>query len=194
MTRIFPILAALNALALVVSYTLGWISKARGGVLNPDDPTYLIHFLAGLITALLTLLVHCIIFTYFLGTGRWVKEVAIAYSIPDEPWPKLTRELKRQTFPPALFSMLFVIATAAAGAAAQVQVWPWYYHFGLATTTLLVNLKAFIVESLALRENVAALEAIQNEVDRIRAERGLVSNAEALREEEAAARLFDRGE
>ena len=49
--------------------------------------------------------VLCLIFIYFLGTGRWVKEVAIGYKIPDDPLPKLTRELKRKAFPAALFAM-----------------------------------------------------------------------------------------
>src|SRR5437773_1347973 len=114
MTQIFPILASLNFLALLASYLIGVWSKLGDGVHHPEDPTYWIHFLVGLSAALFTLLVHCIIFTYFLGTGRWVKEVALAYQLPDESLPRLTRELKRRTFPPALFAMLFAIGTAAA--------------------------------------------------------------------------------
>src|SRR6266403_222942 len=109
MTRIFPVLATLNGLMLAVGYLLGVLSKLRDGVHNPSDQTFWYHFLFGLSAAILTLLVHCLIFTYFLGTGRWVKEVKIAYDLPDEPWPKLTRELKRRTFPPALAAMLITI-------------------------------------------------------------------------------------
>ena len=95
MTRIFTTLATFNALALLVTYGVGWLSWQRGSVRHAEDPTYLVHFILGLSTAVLTLLVHCLIFTYFLGTGRWVKEVGLAYDLPDEPLPKLTRELKR---------------------------------------------------------------------------------------------------
>ena len=118
MTRIFPILAALDALLLSISFALGVVSKLRDGVHNPSDQTFWYHFLAGLSAEVLTLLVHCLIFTYFLGTGRWVKEVKIAYTLPDEPLPKLTRDLKRRVFPPALFAMLTATFTGAAGAAA----------------------------------------------------------------------------
>ena len=52
---------------------------------------YIVHFYLGLGTALGILLVHCLIFTYFLGTGRWVKEVGLAYGLPDERWPRQTR-------------------------------------------------------------------------------------------------------
>lgn len=184
MTRIFTSLAVLNALALVASFAAGVASKLSDGIHHPQDPIYLIHFSLGLFTAMATLLVHCLIFTYFLGTGRWVKEVGLAYGLPDEPLPRLTRELKRQTFPPALLAMLIVIATAAAGAGAQLREWPWGVHATLATLTLAINFWAFRVEYRNLQANAGVLERVLQEVDRIRAERGLPSNAEALEQEE----------
>ena len=183
MTRIFPILAALDALLLSISFALGVVSKLRDGVHNPSDQTFWYHFLAGLSAEVLTLLVHCLIFTYFLGTGRWVKEVKIAYTLPDEPLPKLTRDLKRRVFPPALFAMLTATFTGAAGAAAQVELSRWELHATLATLTLLVNLWAFWIEYYCLRINVRVLREVMIEVDRKRAARGLPSNAEALQEE-----------
>src|SRR5207245_6635398 len=94
MARIFTTLAAIDAVALLATYVVGWVSRAREAAQHWDtDPTYQIHFLLALFTAFLTLLVHCLMFTYFLGTGRWVKEVAQAYQIPDDPLAKRTREL-----------------------------------------------------------------------------------------------------
>src|SRR4029079_2179514 len=124
-------------------------------------------------------------FIYFLGTGRWVKEVAIAYRIPDEPWPKLTRELKRGTFPPALFSMLIAIAAAAAGTGAQLELkaWPWYLHMTLGLLTLLINPWAFRIEIRNVTINAEIIDAVLQEVDRIRAANGLSSNDEALQED-----------
>jgi hypothetical protein len=184
MTRLFTVLAWINGLALAASFAVGWASKFRGSLHHADtDPTYLVHFTFGLGAALLTLLIHCLIFTYFLGTGRWVKEVTLAYDLPDRPWHKATRELKRRTFPPALAAMLVTIATGAAGAGVQLQDWSWYVHFGAALAALLVNLWAFRVEVRALSENAAVMDGVLAEVDRIRAERGLPSNAEALARE-----------
>jgi hypothetical protein len=184
MTRIFLTLASFDGLALIITYVVGWVSRSRQGVLHPEDPTYLIHFSLGLFTAMLTLLVHCLIFTYFLGTGRWVKEVGLAYDLPDEPLPKLTRELKRRTFPPALTAMLVTIATAAAGAGAQLQEWPWGVHASLATIALLVNGWAFLIEYRNVRTNAGVIEQVIREVDRIRTARGLESNIEALQREQ----------
>jgi hypothetical protein len=182
MIRIFVTLAAADTFFLLASYFLGVASKLCDGVHNPSDQTFWFHFLFGLSTAVLTLLVHCLIFTYFLGTGRWVKEVKLAYDMADDPLPKRTRELKRQVFPPALYAMLTAIATGAAGAAAQVGASPWQLHALLATLTLAVNFWAFRVEYRCLQMNAVVLHEVMREVDRLRGQRGLPSNAEALRQ------------
>jgi hypothetical protein len=184
MTRIFLTLASVNALGLVASFLFGVVSMLQGGVTNADDPIFQIHFWVGLATALCTLLVHCIIFTYFLGTGRWVKEVGLAYSLPDAPLPKLTRELKRATFPPALFAMLITIATVAAGAGNQTKAWPWWVHGSLSLFALAINAWAFAVEYRNVNINAAVIDNVLREVDRIRAERGLPTNAEALQQDQ----------
>jgi amino acid transporter len=176
MPRIFLGLAVLDGLALVATCVLGFFHVPRG--------ESLLHFNLGLYTVLGNLLVHCIIFIYFLGTGRLVKEVALAYGIPDEPLPKLTRELKRSAFPPALFAMLLPIAAAASGMGSEMQQWPAWVHAALAVASLGVNGWAFVVEYRNVCTNARALDELFREVDRIRAERGLPSNAEALRQEE----------
>src|SRR5262245_14587954 len=180
MTRIFLTLAAANFLALAITFALGCWSKLTGGLHAEVGSAYVLHFLFGLFTAVGTLLAHCLIFTYFLGTGRWVKEVTLAYDLPDEPWHKRTRELKRRTFPPALAAMLVTIATAAAGGGAQLQGWPWQVHFTLGIVTLLVNAWAFRLEYYNVETNARTLDEVLTEVDRVRAERGLPPNAEAL--------------
>jgi hypothetical protein len=185
MARILARLAAFNFAVLLLTYAVGWLSRWRGALRNIDDPLYPIHFYLALFALLLTLAVHCLIFIYFLGTGRWVKEVALAYRLPDAPLPRLTRDLKRRTFPLALTAMLVPIAAAAAGAAAQRQEWPWTVHASLATLSLLVNLWAFVVEYRNVSINAGVIDEVMREVDRIRAEHGLPSNAEALEQEQA---------
>jgi len=190
MSRTFTSMAVLLTLALLATIGVGFYSFALDVSEHKKD-VFLIHFYLGLTTAFAILLVHCLIFTYFLGTGRWVKEVGMAYRLPDVPYPKATRELKRRAFPPALFSMLTAIATAAAGAGAQLQAWPWQVHATLALLTLAVNLWAFRIEHTTLTENALILQAVMDEVDRIRRARGLASNATALAEEAPPRRSAD---
>ena len=184
MKRIFVILASLNAAALVVTFAVGVVSKLRGAA-DAGEGLYVAHYFLGLFTVILgPLAVHCLIFIYFLGTGRWVKEVALAYGLPGEPWPKLTRELKRRTFPVALAAMLVPIAAAAAGLGAQMHRWRWEIHAALATLTLLVNGWAFLVEYRNVGANATAIDAVYAEADRIRAEQGLPPSAEAVGQEQ----------
>jgi hypothetical protein len=184
-TRTFTTLATLILLLFAATIAVGFLVFATESSEARRD-RFIVHFYLGLATALVVLLVHCLIFTYFLGTGRWVKEVGLAYQLPDQPYPKWTRELKRQTFPPALFAMLSVIAAAAAGAGAQLQDWPWYLHALLAAFTVAVNLWAFNVEFRNVHANAGIIQAVLEEVDRIRLQQGLNSNSEALLQEREA--------
>jgi hypothetical protein len=183
MTKILARLAAFTLVVLLSTFVVGAVSFYRGSRADPDDPTYILHVYLGLLAGICTLAVHCLIFIYFLGTGRWVKEVALAYRLPDQPLPKLTRELKRRTFPPALAAMLVPIAASAAGAGAATQGWPWLYHALLAVATLLVNVWAFRIEYQSVAINAGVIDEVMREVDRIRAAHGLPSNDEALRQE-----------
>jgi hypothetical protein len=184
MAQTFRTLAICLTIAILLTIGIGFWSFFTSEIEVKKD-IFIVHFIFGLGTAVGGLLVHCLIFIYFLGTGRWVKEVTIAYRLPDEPWHKQTRELKRQTFPPALFSMLIAIAAAAAGAGAQVQVWPWYVHMTLGLLTLAINLWAFRIELRCVTINAGVIEAVMQEVDRVRAASGLNSNEEALQEEDS---------
>ena len=78
--------------------------------------------------------------------------------------------------------MLVTIAAAAAGAGVQQQLpqWPWQLHASLSAAALLVNLWAFRIEYRSICQNTAVIEGVLAEVERIRSERGLPSNAEAL--------------
>jgi hypothetical protein len=196
MTSILTRLSLVNLLALATAFTVGLLSHFTGPIFvvggwpllawsyltgRPEEAAPTLHFYLGLFTVLSTLALHCLVFIYLLGTGRWVKEVALAYRLPDTALPKRTRDLKRRTFPVALLAMLVPIATAAAGGG-QNQGWPWQVHLSLGCATLLVNLWAFGVERRNVAINAGVLDEVMREVDRIRAEHGLPSNADALRQ------------
>ncbi len=75
------------------------------------------------------------------------------------------------------------IATASAGEAVRWSDWHWTLHLGLAVATLAINAWAFWVEYRNVAINADVIDAVMREVDRIRAEFGLPSNTEALRQE-----------
>lgn len=187
MTRIFPRIflafVALTGLALVASVVSGVVSWAHDGLHSPDGSAYLTHFVLGLFTAVGVLFVHCLAITYFLATGRWVKEVCIAYELPDQRWPRQTRDIKRGNTPYAILAMLVTIGTAAAGQGRALIDWPAWPHAALAGATLLVNAVVWVIEYRNVRTNNRILDEVYAETDRMRAEQGLPSNEEALRQE-----------
>jgi hypothetical protein len=192
MKRIFLNLAIVDFLLLLACFMQGLVFSSDGWRLDggsahmttgtQGDSSYVVHFALGLGATIGNLGVHCLIFIYFLGTGRWVKEVALAYKIPDVPLPRLTRDLKRRTFPPALFAMLLPVAAAASGEGAR-RDWPGSIHLALGVAGLFVNLWAFRVEYRNVSINGGVIDDVLREVDRIRAQAGLPSNTEALEEE-----------
>jgi hypothetical protein len=185
MSQILARLAAFNFLALLTTFGVGLWSFLQNGLTDLGSPAFPLHLYLGLFAVIVSNLgLHCLVFIYFLGTGRWVKEVAIAYRLPDVPLPKLTRELKRRTFPVALLAMLVPITTAAVGAGQKTMGWPWGLYLGLGLASLFINLWANVIEVRNVRINTGIIDQVMQEVERIRAEHGLPTNEEALQQEE----------
>lgn len=112
--------AALFAVALLVATAgLGlWLGDLHG----QTDPRVLrwgtVHRLSGVLAALTVVLVNSMAVTYFIGTGRWCREVVETYGL-DATYIEQSRRLKRAAFPFALLGMLGVVAIVALGGAAD---------------------------------------------------------------------------
>src|SRR5437870_519808 len=133
MGRIYTGLAAWNLLFLGTAFALGLL---RGGAVEPR-----VHLLAGLFSAIFCCLVHAIVFAHFIGSGKWIKRGVDAAGM-DEAIVKRTKRFKGKTFPFALFSMLFVIATAVLGGAADQQAASPAVHLSFAVATVALNVVA----------------------------------------------------
>lgn len=173
MNRIFLGLASLQAAALVLTAAFGFTFDAQG-----PAPPY--HWHAGLWTSVLTLFLHSLVLTYFIGTGRWVREVGEAYGLPDY-WHRRSWASKVRSIAFALVSMLLVIAAAASGAAtdpgATVRLHRWMglsgatLHLVTSIVAIAANAVSYVFEYRAIRENGAIIEEVMQEVARIRAAR-----------------------
>jgi len=183
MHRIFPVLAAVAVLFLAVSLALGLrigdplggADKAALGRIGP-------HFLVGLATCLIVVLVMSIAVTYFIGTGRWCREVSDTYRL-DPQFAARSNRLKRSAFPYALGGMLVMVIVAALGAAgdpaAALQVQPpgglpWStVHLAAALLGTAFLAFSFVMLWLAIDEHRRVIADILAEVRRIRQEKGL---------------------
>ncbi|MBA62211.1 MAG: hypothetical protein CMJ76_07580 [Planctomycetaceae bacterium] len=85
---------------------------------QPTKKRHSLHFLLGVFTAVVCVLVNAISVTYFIGTTKWCNEVVDAYSLDPEFAHKSTR-LKKSTFPWSLMGILTIIMIVAFGGASD---------------------------------------------------------------------------
>ena len=122
------------------------------------------HVLFGLFTTFMVTLSQSMTMFYFIGTGKQVKDLVA--SLPTGPQlVQRTKVFKAKVFPPALWAMLFTMATMIVGGGVHTKVsWtPPLLHAALAVVSLYFNIVAFWKEAKYMMENNLVLE----EVDRL---------------------------
>ena len=178
MTRIFSTLAVLGNLALVTVFWLGW-SIGDDKLSEATRVQMATHFRVALIAGPIALLVHSVAFTYFMGTGRWIEETSEAYKLGLE-YRQRNIQLKYRILPGMMIWFLLLMVTGIFGAitdpASNSQMASSrIIHFSLAISTVLVNLLVTWSEWAAISRNGELVEAVMNEVRRIRRAKGLDS-------------------
>lgn len=91
---------------------------AISGQFHAQSRWKVLHFLFGVLAALVVVLVNCINVTYFIGTARWCKEVSDAYHLGDE-LPLRSEKLKKGAFPWSVAGILTIMAIIILGAASD---------------------------------------------------------------------------
>jgi len=152
MIPLFLGLTGANLLALIFAGFLGY-----GVASGRDWAAY--HQLAGALAALTCVAVHCVVFSYFIATAKWIAHaVAVKHLDPRMVLP--TASFKAQAFPAALAAMAIVFVTAVVGVATiSYQINPIWHH-GLAIASLVVNLLAAAVEYRAITKNGELIDRI----------------------------------
>ncbi len=184
MSRIFLSLAGVSTLLLVGAFVLGSLIHVG----DPTAPTAAEmaarrwHMLTALAAIILATLVHSIVFTYFMGTGRWLEETSRAYGLGDE-YHARNQRLKYRTLPGIIGCFVIFLATACFGAALDSGAWQVMtgtsielgktFHFVLAGASLLLNSGVFFGEYQSIWNNGAVVNEVLEEVRRIRLAKGL---------------------
>ncbi|MFO0946891.1 MAG: hypothetical protein U1D30_13260 [Planctomycetota bacterium] len=163
MNRIILGMAGTNYVLVAITMYLGLLSEPTADPTHLTEDYFRYHFLMGLFTALFTMLVHCMVFTYFLGTNRWVKEATVAYSL-DGVLLAESRRLRGRAFATAMVSMLLVVATIATGAGAHTRTWPTWLHQVVPATTYLFMFVAYWIEIHAIEQHIQLTDRVMDEV------------------------------
>lgn len=177
MSRIFLTLSTFSNGALLAALILGWRIVDPASLAPGARNAVTWHLLTALAAALLVLLVHAVVLTYFMGTGRWLEETCEAYQLGSEPRAANIR-LKYRVIPGMVACILLVVLTGALGAMAdpaanQPRPSAASIHLGFAVATVLANLFVSWSEYRAILQNGALVDAVVNRVTEIRRERGL---------------------
>ena len=150
MIPLFIGLTLVNLLSLGVAMFLGYFApQAQRGM----------HILAGTLATLVCCGVHCVVFTYFIATAKWVQH-AIAVKKLDPSLAEPTRSFKMQAFPAALLAMVVVFATAVLGAARDNYAIPKWWHHSAAIGAIAINAVVGIFEYRAISRNGKLIDEI----------------------------------
>ena len=169
MKRIFIGLALWNTIFLLTTSVLGWWASV-------DPKTrHIYHFTAGVVTALFTCLVQCIVIIHFSGSGKGVKEALEGHKIPDDPQTGYARRVRRfrgkmsaWAYPATL---LIVAATLLGGAYDGARFFHdppakqqalHYFHLGLSIVAVAFNLYSFVAEYRLLKDNAEMIAELNH--------------------------------
>ena len=169
MSRYFLVLAVLGGSLLVADTALGFVAAAE--IPGPHAVGRAVHLLFSLLTVVVLLGIHSIVYTYFMATGKWAKEVIRVYGLPDWFLAQAKRN-KRRAFRFVLGSMTAIAVAAWLGGAADTlgtTYAPW--HLAAAAMAVAFNLGSFVVEYAAIVGHARLLAELKGEADRLRAER-----------------------
>ena len=157
MIPLFLGLTLVNLLCLGTATALGYMSLSDGGQSKGA------HILAGALGALVCVAVHCVVFTYFMATAKWVQH-AVAVKRLDAALVAPTRSFRMQAFPAALLAMAAVFAAAILGAARDNYGISRTWHHSFAIASLLINIAVAVVELRAIRRNGRLIDQILSRI------------------------------
>jgi hypothetical protein len=182
MNRIFVVLACLLSVILAATFLVGLGGGSGLGGADVSRRVVRLHFIMGVTSALGVAFVNSLVATWFIGTGRWCREVVETYRM-DGGLAAEAAQLKRRTFPWSLASMLLIVGVGALGAAADPAAalrlnpplgltWPTA-HWISASLVLVFLAMAMFVQWTMIHRQMDVIRRVMAEVKRIRLEKGL---------------------
>lgn len=170
----------MSTLLLLTVFVLGLnIGDPRLLESQPLVSWHLMLALTGLIAAAL---VHAVVLTYFMGTGRWMEDVSKTYQL-DDHWRQAGQGLKYRVIPWMLLCIAMLLTTIGFGAAADpasrlgFSGWAGLsigtLHLLVASVTVGCNVLVNIREFRAIERNSQLINEVVEQVREIRIARGL---------------------
>ena len=118
------------------------------------------HIMWGFFATFLVTLAQSMTMFYFIGTGKHVKDL-VANQPAGNEFVRRTKIFKARVFPPALWAMLFTMATMIIGGGVHTRVIPPWVHLTLAAFSLYYNLVAFYRDAKYMIEHNMLMEELE---------------------------------
>jgi hypothetical protein len=114
----------------------------------------------GLFATFLVTLSQSMTMFYFIGTGKHVKDLVINVA-QGQSFIQRTKVFKAKVFPPALWAMLFTMATMILGGGVHTKMIPSAVHWSLAAAAFYFNIVAFYREAKYMIEHNLLMEELE---------------------------------
>jgi hypothetical protein len=166
MIRYFLVMAVTGGSLLIADMVLGFVAASE--VPGPHAVGRAVHLLFSLLTVVVLLGIHSIVYTYFMATGKWAKEVVRVYQLPDRYLAQAKRN-KRRAFRFVMGSMTAIAIAAWFGGAADTLGTAYAtWHLAAAALAIAFNVGSFVVEYAAIVGHARLLADMKNVADRLR--------------------------
>ncbi len=182
MKRIFLTLVILSSLLLAATFALGLVIDDPSVATTAVQAGVQYHFLTAAASLFFAALVHAIVLTYFMGTGRWLEETGNAYGL-ESRFRAENVSLKSRVIPGMCGCLVLLVISGATGAAvdpaSSVSFQGWAgipgatIHFLIVSLSVGVNLIVNLIEYQYIDRNNRLVDEVLAQVRVIREERGL---------------------
>jgi hypothetical protein len=127
------------------------------------------HMLWGCFTALLIIFLQCLVFGFFINSGKSIKKVVQDNGLSPD-WIQKTKDYKNRCYPMLMLALLVSVVAAIVGGGVSVGTVPVWIHEVLVWAALGVNIYSLSISYQVVVENVKAIHRINDEVRRLKIE------------------------
>jgi len=144
--------------ATIILFFLATIGMAYGHVLPVN-----LHILWGFFVATLIVLLQCLIFGFFIGSGKSIKRV-VADNNLGAYWVQKTKDYKNKCYPALMLAIVISAASAILGGGVASGALPIWIHEIFIWLALAANVRSLWISYQVVVENVNAIHLINAEV------------------------------
>src|SRR5437016_707580 len=141
-----------SIVCFIITVFMGFMMVGRTGLGQ--------HFLFGFFATFLVTLAQSMTMFYFIGTGKQVKDL-VANQPSGNEFIRRTKVFKARVFPPALWAMLFTMATMILGGGVHTHLIPPWVHLTLAAIAIYYNVVALWRDAKYMIEHNMLMEELE---------------------------------